>query len=136
MSYNTLDSMQGDAAAKSRALIANVFSYMFAALAISGVVAWLFGHNLNLVLMLISERGFTPLGYIVLFAPVGLALIMQMAYNRLSVVVLLTLFILYSALIGASFGFIFLVYELGSIASVFAITSGTYAAMSLLCYFT
>jgi FtsH-binding integral membrane protein len=136
MSYNTLDSMQGEIVAKSRALIANVFSYMFAALAISGVVAWLFGHNLNLVLLLISETGFTPLGYIVLFAPVGLALLMQMAYNRLSIVVLLALYILYSVLIGASLGFIFLVYELGSIASVFAITAGTYGAMALLGYFT
>ena len=46
------------------------------------------------------------------------------------------LFILYSILTGATLSTIFLVYEIGSIASTFFVTAGTFGAMSLVGYFT
>ena len=46
------------------------------------------------------------------------------------------LFILYSALNGATLSMILLVYTMQSIASVFFITAGTFAVMALIGYFT
>lgn len=120
----------------SRQFIANVFSYMFSALTITGVTAWVFANDLSLITMLISETGFTTLGYIVMFAPLGIALMMQMAVHRFSVPVLLLLFIAYSVLLGMSLSFIFLVYSLGSIATVFGVTAITFGVMAVLGYTT
>ena len=46
------------------------------------------------------------------------------------------LFVLYSVLNGLMLSFIFIVYTMTSIASVFFITAGTFAVMSLIGYFT
>jgi len=136
MNSNILDSTTNDTT--SRKLIANVFSYMFAGLAISGAIAWLFGHNENLMIKLFDPTtgNMSGIGYLVIFAPVGIALLMQFAYRSLSMPVLLLLYISYAVLIGASLGFIFYIYTIGSIASVFFITAGTYGAMAFLGYTT
>ena len=56
--------------------------------------------------------------------------------DRLSLSTATLLFILYSVLNGATLSIIFLAYTMTSIASVFFITAGTFAAMSLVGYFT
>ena len=50
--------------------------------------------------------------------------------NRLSLTTATLLFILYSALNGATLSLILLVYTMQSIASVFFITAGTFAVMA------
>lgn len=136
MNSNILDSTSNDTT--SRKLIANVFSYMFAALAISGAIAWLFGHNEDLMLKLYdaSTGKLNGMGWAVMFSPFIISLVLQFGYRRISMPILLVLYIAYAALMGASLGFIFYVFTIGSIASVFFITAGTYAAMALLGYTT
>ena len=56
--------------------------------------------------------------------------------NRLSLTTATLLFILYSALNGATLSLILLVYTMQSIASVFFITAGTFAVMAAIGYFT
>ena len=56
--------------------------------------------------------------------------------NRLSLSTATVIFVLYSVLNGATLSVIFLAYTMQSIASVFFITAGTFAAMSLIGYFT
>lgn len=118
--------------------IANVFSYMFGALAMTGVVAWIFGNNVELLVStFFTEQGkISGLGYLILFAPLGVGFVIQRFVEQLNIMALLGLFLLYSALLGMSLGSIFIVFELGSIATVFFITSGTYAAMAVLGYTT
>ena len=59
-----------------------------------------------------------------------------MAYNKLSLGFLTFLFIAYSALMGLSLSTIFLVYEMGAIASTFFVTAGAFAGMAILGYTT
>ena len=56
--------------------------------------------------------------------------------DRLSLTAATMIFVLYSVLNGATLSVIFLAYTMQSIASVFFITAGTFAAMSLIGYFT
>src|SRR5215471_1106648 len=82
--------------------MANVFAYMFMALAISALFAYLFATNVDLRQYLVNSNGtgLNPLGWIVLFAPIGFVLLMSLGYSRLSAPVLILLFVLYSAING------------------------------------
>ena len=122
----------------SRTFVASVFSWMFAALAITSVVAYYFGHSLQLISLLVNPEvgGLTPLGYIVMFAPIGFVLAMSLGFNRLSYPVLLFLFLLYSAVMGASLSFIFLAYTAGSIYGTFAAAAGMFGLMAVVGYTT
>lgn len=122
----------------ARTFVANVFAYMFAGLAISGVVSYVFANTPSLWIKLFNmETGsLSGLGWIVMLAPLAVSLVMQMAYHRLSTGVILGLFILYAVLIGMSLCFIFLVYTGASILTTFLITAALYAAMAVLGYTT
>jgi uncharacterized protein len=115
--------------------MATVFSWMAAALILSGTAAWLFGTT-NLVTYLVSYDGLTTLGNVVLFAPLGFVLLMSFGYNRLSYPVLVFLFATYSIITGMSLSFIFLIYELGSIIQVFGIAAAMFGIMAISGYRT
>lgn len=122
-----------------KTFLANVFAYMTAALAITGIIAYVVGgvNNGQLFIDMFFKNGtISPLFYVVVFAPIGLVLLMSMAFNRLSSVAMLGIYILYAALMGLSMGAIFLIYTIGSIASVFFITSATFGIMALIGYTT
>ena len=121
-----------------QSFIANVFSYMFAALAITGVIAYWFGSSESLMSSMVNAEtgGMTGLGAIVTFAPLAFVLVMSFAFNRLSSLILLVLFIAYSILMGMSMSFIFLVYTSASIVNTFAVTSVTFGIMALVGYTT
>lgn len=120
----------------SRTYLANVFSWMFAALALTAIVAYSFGNNTKLMDMLITETGMSTLGWVVTFAPFGFVLIMSMGYKRLSATSLIFLFLVFGILMGMSISFIFMVYTLGSIFLTFAVTALTFGVMALLGYTT
>ena len=122
----------------TRDFFKSVYSYMFAALSISGIIAYISGTpEIFAEYFLNSEQtGLSPLFYVVAFAPVGLALLIQMGYERLSFGTLLILFIVYSALMGLSLSSILLVYSGTQIASTFFITAGAFAGMAILGYTT
>lgn len=121
----------------AKSFVSNVMTYMAAALAISGVMAYWFGTNENLIQYLFTEAGtLSPLGWIAMLAPFGLVLLMGFGFNRLSKTALLTVFIIYSVLMGISLSFIFLAYTASSIYSTFFITAGTFGLMAFLGYTT
>src|SRR5437667_11699243 len=74
--------------------MANVFAYMFMALGISALFAYLFAANpeLRSYLMNNTQTGLNMLGFIVMFAPLGFVLLMSFGYSRLFATVLLLLF--------------------------------------------
>lgn len=116
--------------------VANVFAWMFGALIITAVVSYLFGTQVSLIRLLYGSSGFTPLGWIITFAPFGLVLLMSLGYNKLSASALTIVFLIYSALMGASLGFIFLAFQMGTIFLAFAITSSLFAVMAIAGYTT
>jgi hypothetical protein len=74
--------------------------------------------------------------YGLIISELGLVMALSAAINRISASTATLLFLLYSALNGITFAAIFLVYTGSSIASVFLITSGTFATMSIYGYAT
>lgn len=118
--------------------MANVFAYMFMALGVSALFAYLFSTNLELLQYLVSStgRGLNALGYIVMFAPLGFVLLMSFGYSRLSAPVLIFLFVIYSALNGISFSFILLSYTSGTILACFLSAAAMFGLMAFLGYTT
>jgi uncharacterized protein len=128
----------GYSKAITRDFFKNVYAYMFAALAISGVVAYYAGTPEIFFKYFIKAdgSGLTPLFWVVSFAPVGLGLLIQMAYQRLSMIVLLILFFVFSALMGLSLSSVMLMYSGNDIALTFFVTSGAFGGMAVLGYTT
>ena len=122
----------------ARDFFRNVYTYMFGALGISGILAYTVGTNTDYftTLFISAEGGISPIFWVIAFAPVGIGLLIQWGYNRLSIGVLLALFILYSGLMGLSLSTIFLVYNIASIASTFFVAAGAFAGMAILGYTT
>ena len=122
----------------SKTFIASVFSWMFAALAITSIIAFYFGNSEELLSYLINTEvgGLTGLGYATMFAPLAFVLLISFGFNRLSYPVLLFLFLLYSAVTGMSLSFIFLIYTSGSILSTFVAASAMFGVMAVLGYTT
>ncbi|NML21417.1 Bax inhibitor-1/YccA family protein [Pseudoflavitalea sp. G-6-1-2] len=122
----------------ARSFMANVFMWMFVALGISAVFAFLFSNNLSLLSYLISfETGkLNILGWIVMFAPLGFVLLMSFAYSRLSAPMLTLLFMLYAAINGISFSFILLAYTANSVLGCFLSASAMFGVMAVMGYTT
>jgi uncharacterized protein len=111
-----------------------VYNYMASGLALTGIVAWLAaagGRD-----SFIAHIYHTPVMWLVMLAPLGLVMLMSFGVNRLSAAASQGIFWLYAGLMGLSLSTIFLVYTYHSIALVFFITAGTFAAMSLYGYTT
>ena len=115
------------------ALMRKVYLWMSMALVITGFTAWIVAHNVSL-LQLIYGNSATI--WILLIAEIGLVIALSAAINKLSLPVATLMFVLYSVLNGAVLSSIFLVYTMSSISTVFFITAGTFAAMSVFGYVT
>lgn len=124
--------------ALSKTFMSSVFSWMFAALAITSIVAYYFGNSLELLSLLINTELGKPtiLGYAVMFSPFAFILVMSFGFNRISYPVLLFLFLLYSAVMGMSLSFIFLAYTASSIFTTFIASSAMFGTMALVGYTT
>ena len=135
--FNYVQSEQ-ESASMSKTFVANVFSWMAAALVITSLVAYYFAHNLELANLLINQTTGRPqtLAYVVMFAPLAFVLVISFGFNRLSYPVLLFIFLLYAAVMGMSLSFIFYVYSIGSIYGTFAAAAGMFATMAVVGYTT
>lgn len=137
---NTIFNQQSEGYAKeiTRDFFKNVYAYMFGALAISGMIAYMAGTPEFFVKYFLNAEGtgMTPLFYVVVFAPVGLGLVIQMAYRRLSLGLLLMLFLGYSVLMGLSLSTVLLAYSGAKVALTFFVTAGAFGGMAILGYTT
>jgi FtsH-binding integral membrane protein len=118
--------------------MANVFAYMFMALGISALFAYLFASNPELRQYLINDTntGLNALGYIVMLAPIGFVLLMSFGFSKLSAPALVLLFVVYSALTGISFGFILLRYTSGTVLACFLSSAAMFGIMAFMGYTT
>lgn len=135
-SFNTAEKQTA-----ARQFFGKVYGFMFFALIVSAAIAYQYGTIEFITKYFITQ---TPQGgaklsvlfYVVIFSPVGVALLMQTMVNRLSFPLLFGLFSLYSILIGFSLSTIFVVYSMTSIAVTFGITAGTFGVMAIMGYVT
>ena len=129
---------QNPAGALEKAFVSRVFSYLTGALAITGVTAYAFGTSPELLANLVDPETFRPtmLGWIVTFAPFAFVLFIGRMVRTMAPSQLLLALIAFSAVMGMSLSYIFLVYTGASITKVFFITSGTFGIMALLGYTT
>jgi FtsH-binding integral membrane protein len=122
----------------ARKFFANVFLWMFVALSLSTLAALFISNSEIALRQLINfETGQrTILGYVAMFAPLALVLIMGTGFSRLSYGALLGVFVLFSVLLGISLSFILLIYTAGSIVACFAAAAGIFGIMAVLGYTT
>lgn len=130
--------VQNQTGGVAKKFFANVFLWMFVALSLSTLAALYISSSREAVGQLINfETGQrTVLGYIAMFAPLGLVLIMGTGFSRLSYGALLGVFVLFSILLGVSLSFIFLIYTAGSIVACFGAAAGIFGIMAVLGYTT
>lgn len=115
------------------ALMRKVYTWMTLALAITGMTAYYVATNETLMTSILTNK---VLFYGLIIAEFGVVLGVSAAIGRLSALTATLLFILYSVINGATLSIIFLAYTASSIATVFFITAGTFAAMALIGYTT
>ena len=121
----------------AKTFIASVFSWMGIALAISAVTAYVFGTDTTYMSYLIKPTGgMSGLGYLVMFAPLGMVLMMSFGFNRLSATTLSAVFLIYSVVMGMSLSFIFMMYTTSSIYNVFFASAVMFGIMGLVGYTT
>ncbi len=114
-----------------REYMLRVYNYMASGLALTGIVAY--AAIASGAYYTIAHSG---LMWLVFLAPLGIVFWMSMGIQKMSAAQAQALFWVYAGLMGLSLSGIFLVYTGASIARVFFITGGTFAAMSLYGYTT
>jgi uncharacterized protein len=111
-----------------------VYNYMASGLALTGIVAYIAAAGGADSFIAHIYR--TPVMWLVVLAPLGLVMLLSFGIQRMQASTAQMVFWLYAGLMGLSLSTIFLVYTGTSIARVFFITAGTFAAMSLYGYTT
>lgn len=136
-----LDNMQSAVIVNERSLFASVFTWMFLALIFTTVSSLLFAYNPDLSNLLSSTDAMgnqhtSIFGWVCMFAPLGLVLVMSFAFNKLSFGTLIALFFGYAIINGIAFSAIFHIYHLSSIGVVFASTTALFGVMAITGYTT
>ena len=127
-----------------RAYMLKVYNYMTTGLVLTGFIAYFFGKA--------SVAAFTPNGviltslgqalfnsgvsWIIMLAPLGFVFYLSARINKMSVSSAQITFWLFASIMGLSLASVFVQFTGTSIARVFFITAGTFAAMSLYGYTT
>lgn len=132
---------QGNTRVLSNSFVANVFLWMFGALALSALTAYIFGTSENLISLLftVTPQGrarMSLFGWIVTFAPLIIVMTMSFRVNKMKASSMMALFVLYSVLMGVSLSFIFTAFTSSSIFKTFIITAGMFGIMALVGYTT
>jgi hypothetical protein len=121
----------------SKTFLASVFGWMFLALAISAVTAWMFASSPSLMGSMVTPKGgMTLFGMIVTFSPLIMVIVMGRRFNRMASTTMALLFVLFSVLMGMSLSFVLLAYTGASIAKTFVIAAGMFGFMAVMGYTT
>lgn len=110
-------------------MIRKVYVWMFGALAITGLTAFYVSGN-EAAMSFVFGNAWTFIALII--AEFALVIGLSAAINKISALTATLMFILYSVINGMTLASIFIVYELGSIATTFFVAAGTFAAMALI----
>ena len=134
---------QADAAqidAGLRRYMLQVYNYMASGLFLSGLVAMLVTSNASLrgIFFQATERGvgYTGIGLLSVFAPIGLILAMSFGASRMKTSTLKALYWAFVTLMGIGLANALLLYTGVSVARVFFITAIAFGSLSLYGYLT
>ena len=131
--YEMINTQEGYGSLAFPSLMRKVYVWMALALTITGFTAY--GVSTSpAILQAIATNSVLFWGIII--GELALVLWISAGINRLSLTSATLLFVVYSVLNGVTMSFIFLVYTMTSVASVFFITAGTFAVMAFIGYTT
>jgi FtsH-binding integral membrane protein len=127
-----------------RAYMLRVYNWMASGLVLTGGIAYAIANTslLNvfypLVMMPSGRMVHAPglLAWISIFAPLAFVLVLNIGINKLSTTAVQALYWAFCLAMGASMANLFVIYTGESVARVFFITAGTFAAMSIFGYTT
>ena len=123
--------VQADIDVGLREHMLRIYNYMASGLALTGIVAYVFAQS-----GFYAQVAATPLIWLIMLAPLGFVMAISFGIQRMQASTVQLLFWLFAGVMGLSLASIFLVFTGASIARVFFITAGTFAAMSLYGYTT
>lgn len=130
-----LDFATGRAAARSeRTFLRDVFTWMFAALALStGIAVWFHASNTFSQTDLQNHGG---LFLVAIFVQLGLVIVISRAINRISATTAALLFFLYAGITGAVFSVLLSEFTSGTVVGAFAGAAGVFGGMAVWGYTT
>ena len=114
-------------------LMRKVYVWMTLALAITGFTAYAVANSPGILQAIYTNQ---ILFWGLIIGEFALVFGVSAAINKLSLTTATLMFILYSVINGALLSYIFLAYTASSVATVFFITAGTFAAMAIVGYTT
>lgn len=139
MDYKELDfqgisaERQWDVSAAFPVLMRKVYVWMTLALVITGITAYGVANSPGILQAIYTNK---ILFFGMIIAEFALVIGVSAAINKLSLATATLMFVLYSVINGALMSYIFLAYTASSVATVFFITAGTFAAMAVVGYTT
>ena len=129
-----------------RAYMLTVYNYMASALALTGLAAYVTANTQAFYSLLytfaktpdgqVVLTGMTGLGYVAMFAPLGLVFFLGFGINRMKASTAQMVFWIYSTLVGVSLASILFQYTGVSIAKTFFVTAAAFGSLSLYGYTT
>jgi FtsH-binding integral membrane protein len=140
--YETIRGVAGARSAEIdaglRAHMNKVYSTMSIGMLLTFAVAWAVGTAPALLSVFRDPATLQPniLGWIVMFAPLGMVFLFGAAINRLSAAGAQLFFYAFAAIMGLSLSWIFVAFTGFSIAQVFLVTAIAFAGLSLYGYTT
>ena len=111
-----------------RRFMASVYRWMTLGLLVTAGVAFYVASTPSVLQVVLGNKA---VFWGLVIAQFGLVITLSAAVNKLSAGVAGALFLLYSALTGATISVVLLAYTGASVASAFAVTAGTFLAMSI-----
>jgi hypothetical protein len=119
-----------------RSYMLGIYNYMALALAVTGIAALgtdYFAANNPAVANALYN---SPLRYVIMFAPLAFVMVLSFGINRLSTGTAQMIFWAFSAVMGVSISWIFMVFTGGSIVQTFFVTAAAFGGLSLYGYTT
>ena len=134
MNYQSLSrDRQLEASYAFPTLMRKTYLWMAMALVITGLTAYVVATNAAMTQFLFTHASMI---WILFLAEIGLVVALSAAIRKISLSAATLMFVAYAALNGITFSSLFYVYTMGSLASTFFVTAGTFGAMSLVGFFT
>lgn len=121
-----------EAIAETNRFMQQVYGWMAFALVVSGATAYYVSTDLTILKWIFEKWLFLPLMLVELALVMGLSWLIQ----KMNALLATALFVLYSFFTGLTLSVIFLIYELGSIVEIFALSAGVFLALSVYGYTT
>ena len=115
-----------------RAYMLGVYNYMAVALTLTGLVAFFASRSAPLMNAIYGS----PLQWVVMLAPLGMVFFLSARIEKMSAATAQGTFWAFSALMGLSLSYVFLVYTGADIARTFFVTAAAFGSLSLWGYTT